>query len=230
MHIRFVALFAIAGAALIGAAVAAPGGGSSGGGSYNAPQREMTPEGRAQTAFRQGVRAVKQAEKQESAAGEAATEGKRAKAQERARSQYEKARESFTATVQQAPDNHEAWNYLGYASRKLGLYNDSLAAYDEALRLKADFAEAIEYRGETYLALDRLEDAKGEYMKLFRDARPLADRLMAAMQVWVAQRRSSPGALATADVDAFAQWVEERAEVAQQTASLAVGSQGKNWK
>ena len=133
MHIRFVALFAIAGAALIGAAVAAPGGGSSGGGSYNAPQREMTPEGRAQTAFRQGVRAVKQAEKQESAAGEAATEGKRAKAQERARSQYEKARESFTATVQQAPDNHEAWNYLGYASRKLGLYNDSLAAYDEML-------------------------------------------------------------------------------------------------
>ena len=216
-------------AVLAGVANAQPGGGASGGG-YNAPAREMTPEDRAQAAFRQGVRAVKQADKQANAAAEAPNEAKRAKARERARRDYEKAREAFTATVQQAPQNHDAWNYLGYASRKLGHYNDSLAAYDEALRLKADFAEAIEYRAETYLALDRLEDAKGEYMKLFRDARPMADQLMAAMQRWIAQRRSDPGALTAADIDAFAQWVEERAQIAQQTASLAVGGVQPGWE
>jgi tetratricopeptide (TPR) repeat protein len=230
MRVNFHAVCVMTSVCLAGLAYAQPGGGSGGGGSYNASQREIAPEDRAQAAFRQGVRAVKQAEKQERAAAEAANEGKKAKAQERTRREYEKAREAFTATVQQAPQNPDAWNYLGYTSRKLGHYNDSLAAYDEALRLKADFAEAIEYRAETYLALDRLEDAKGEYMKLFRDARPMADQLMAAMQQWIAQRRSDPGALAAGDIDAFAQWVEERAQVAQQTASLAVGGVQPAWK
>jgi tetratricopeptide (TPR) repeat protein len=230
MRVQFLSACVTACVVLAGVADAQPGGGSSGGGGYSAPQREITPEDRAQAAFRQGVRAVKQADKQAKAAAEAASEAKQAKAQERARRDYEKAREAFTATVQQAPQNHDAWNYLGYTSRKLGHYNDSLAAYDEALRLKADFAEAIEYRAETYLALDRLEDAKGEYMKLFRDARPMADQLMAAMRQWIAQRRSNPGDLGAADIEAFAQWVEERAQVAQQTASLAVTAAQSAWK
>ena len=124
----------------------------------------------------------------------------------------------------------EAWNYLGYASRKVGQYQDALAAYDEALRLKPTFAEAIEYRGEAYLGLNRIEDAKGEYMKLFRDARPLADQLMAAMQRWVVERRSNPGTLAATDIDAFSQWVDERSSVAQQTASLAVDAAQTSWR
>jgi tetratricopeptide (TPR) repeat protein len=207
---------------------AAPSGGS-GGGSYDAPQRQLTPEERAKAAYNQGVRALKQAGKYEKAAGEATNEGKKAKALERARAQHEKAREYFAATVRELPQMHEAWNYLGYTSRKLGEYNDALTAYDEALRLSPAFAEAIEYRGEAYLGLDRIEDAKGEYMKLFRDARPLADQLMAAMQEWVVERRSNPGAVATADIDAFAQWLEERTNVARQTASLAIDAPPPRW-
>jgi cytochrome c-type biogenesis protein CcmH/NrfG len=36
---------------------------------------------------------------------------------------------------------HEAWNYIGYTSRKLGDLDKALAAYGEALRLKPDYAE-----------------------------------------------------------------------------------------
>ncbi len=209
-------------------AFAAPSGGSNSG-SYDVPQRQLTPEDRAKAAYNQGVRAVKQAGKYEKAAGEATNDAKKAKALERARGQHEKAREYFAAAVRELPQMHEAWNYLGYTSRKLGAYNDALTAYDEALRLSPAFAEAIEYRGEAYLALDRIEDAKGEYMKLFRDARPLADQLMAAMQKWIVDRRSSPGALTSADIDVFAQWLEERANVARQTASLAIDAAPPRW-
>jgi tetratricopeptide (TPR) repeat protein len=54
----------------------------------------------------------------------------------------------------------EAWNELGFALRNQGRYAESLKAYDEALRLRPDFPEALAYLGEAYLALGRLEDAR----------------------------------------------------------------------
>jgi tetratricopeptide (TPR) repeat protein len=41
-----------------------------------------------------------------------------------------------------------------------GKYPESLQAYDEALRLRPDFPEALEYLGETYVKLGRLDDAR----------------------------------------------------------------------
>jgi hypothetical protein len=69
--------------------------------------------------------------------------------------------------------------------------------------------------------LNRLEDAKGAYMSLFRDARPLADQLMIAMKQWVVMRRADASGVAVADVDSFASWVDERGAIASQTASLS---------
>ncbi len=40
----------------------------------------------------------------------------------------------------------EGWNLLGYTSRRLGDYEESLSAYDAALKLQPDYPEAIEYR------------------------------------------------------------------------------------
>jgi tetratricopeptide (TPR) repeat protein len=54
----------------------------------------------------------------------------------------------------------EAWNELGFTLRNQGRYAESLTAYEEALRLRPDFPEALAYLGEAYLALGRLEDAR----------------------------------------------------------------------
>jgi tetratricopeptide (TPR) repeat protein len=203
-----------------GAALAAGGGGApSGGGSFNMPERQMTPEEQAKAAYNQGVRAVKAADKLAKTADEATDEKKKAKALDKAKRQYENARGYFAAALQRKDTMHEAWNYVGYTSRKLGEYDKALQAYDQALRLSPSYGEAIEYRGEAYLGLNRIEDAKGAYMQLFQSSRPLADQLMAAMQKWVTERRAAGNT--AAEVDALAQWIDERSNIARQTASLA---------
>jgi tetratricopeptide (TPR) repeat protein len=203
-----------------GAAFAAGGGGApSGGGSFNMPERQMTPEDQAKAAYNQGVRAVTAADKLAKTAEEATDDKKKTKAQDKAKRQYENARGYFASALQRKADMYEAWNYVGYTSRKLGEYDKALQSYDEALRIFPTYGEAIEYRGEAYLGLNRIEDAKGAYMQLFQSKRPLADQLMAAMQKWVAQRRAAGNA--AAEVDALAQWIDERSNIARQTASLA---------
>jgi tetratricopeptide (TPR) repeat protein len=204
-----------------GAAFAAGGGGggSPSGGSFNMPERQMTPEEQAKAAYNQGVRAVKAADKLAKTADEATDEKKKAKASDKAKRQYENARGYFASALQRKGDMYEAWNYVGYTSRKLGEYDKALQSYDEALRLNPSYGEAIEYRGEAYLGLNRIEDAKKAYMQLFSSSRPLADQLMAAMQKWVADRRAAGNAVP--EVDALAQWIDERSNIARQTASLA---------
>jgi tetratricopeptide (TPR) repeat protein len=205
-----------------GAAFAAGGGGGgapAGGGSFNMPERQLTPEEQAKAAYNQGVRAVKAADKLAKTAEEATDEKKKTKASDKARRQYENARGYFASALQRKSDMYEAWNYVGYTSRKLGEYDKALQSYDEALRLNPSYGEAIEYRGEAYLGLNRIDDAKKAYMQLFSSSRPLADQLMAAMQKWVAERRAAGNA--APEVDSLAQWIDERSNIARQTASLA---------
>ena len=200
---------------------------AAGGGSMDAssmPSPRMSPADMAKHKYNDGVSALKTAKKyDDAAAGEAKAE-KQEKLQQKARKQYEKARAMFADAVRGEPKMFEAWNYVGFTSRKLGEYDNALRAYDEALRLNPAYAEAIEYRGHAYLGLNRLEDAKAAYMSLFRDARPLADQLMGAMKQWVADRRSNAAGVAATDVESFASWVEERGVIASQTASLGASA------
>jgi tetratricopeptide (TPR) repeat protein len=210
------------------AAHAAPAGGASTPSMPSMPARERTPEELARAAFSAGVRQVKRADNYTEDAEKATKPAKRDKAQGKATAAYEKAVAEFQKAVSHSPANHEAWNYLGYAQRHLGLYEPALASYGHALKLKAGFPEAIEYRAEAYLQLNRLEEARAAYMDLFARARPLADQLLAKMKDYVAQRREAPSGVPTEALEQFAQWVEERAVIAQQTASLGSAA-GPSW-
>jgi len=121
----------------------------------------------------------------------------------------------------------EAWNGLGYSQRKLGDYDTALASYERALTLKPGYPEATEYRGEAYLALNRIDDAKQAYLDLFATNRTLADTLMTAMKKWITAQKSGANQAAAADL---AKWVEERAQIAAQTASLTRESTATGWR
>ncbi|HSC07420.1 MAG TPA: tetratricopeptide repeat protein [Steroidobacteraceae bacterium] len=205
---------------------------AAGGGSMDLPQtpRETrTPEDEARQAYNAGVKQIEKAKGYEQDAANATDTGKRERALKKAQGSYEKAARQFEMAVSKVPELHEAWNYLGFARRHLGRYDAALESYDRALKLKPGYADALEYRGEAYLGLDRLDDARKAYMDLFASSRQHADELLGAMQKYVEARRKEPNGLTAQQLDEFARWVDERAGIAQQTASLDTGSQA-SWR
>ena len=186
------------------------------------PVTAVAPEGAmaARLAYNVGYEVFEKTQTDEAAS--AGLTGAKAKAaQAKMLAGYREARERFEAATKADPSVKEAWNLVGYTSRRLGDYEASLAAYEKALALNPTYSEAIEYRGEAYLALNRVDDAKTAYLTLFAGSRAHAATLLTAMRAWVVERRVRPAGVAKADVDALAQWIEERAGVAQQTASLS---------
>ena len=216
---------------MAGTTCMAAGGGPMPGGmsSPSFEPREASPAEQAREAYNNGIKAIKKAKDYDADADKAASPDKKAKAQEKAAKAYNRALEQFTAAVSNKPDMVEAWNYIGFADRHLGAYAESLEAYDHALSLNPKYVEAVEYRGEAYLGLNRIDDAKTAYMDLFRDARPLSDQLLAAMQKWVADRRQDAKGATAAQIDDFEKWVAERGTIARQTASLGRGAAVKSW-
>jgi tetratricopeptide (TPR) repeat protein len=229
MRLAILMLIAASSIAAVPAALAASSGGpmSGAGGDFNAP-REQTPKERARTAYNEGLRAVRKGDNQAAAAEKATDERKKEKAAKKSVEFYERARDSFTLAVQNLDTMHEAWNYLGYTRRKLGEYDSALMAYDRALALRPSYPEAIEYRGEAYLGLNRIEDAKQAYLDLYAGNRKLADQLLVAMKSWVQSKRAAAPADPTA-LDALDQWVQEREQIAGQTASLT-RTGGESWR
>ena len=64
---------------------------------------------------------------------------------------YAGALAKLTLAVKADPKNADAWNYIGFADRKLGKFPDSLAAYEKALALQPNHLGANEYLGELYI-------------------------------------------------------------------------------
>ncbi len=62
----------------------------------------------------------------------------------------------------------EAWNLVGFASRKLADYPRSLSAYGRCLAIKPDYAPAREYLGEAYVELGRVREAREQLLWLQR--------------------------------------------------------------
>lgn len=202
----------------------AHGGGSMGGDMTGAlsDSRSSRPEDAAKAAYNSALRTINKAREYESDAAKASNPEKSAKAQDKARLYYSKALTQFIDVVSQQSTLYQAWNYIGFANRHLGNYDAALSAYAKALELNPSYPEAIEYRGEAYLGLNKIDAAKEAYMWLFRESRSLSDELLAAMRRWTDARRKDAQGLAAEEIDAFSQWMDERSGIAAQTASLAV--------
>ena len=63
-------------------------------------------------------------------------------------------------------DNADIFNYLGFAHRKSGNYEESKIYYQEALSIQPDHKLALEYQGELYLTLNDINSAQSNLMKL----------------------------------------------------------------
>ena len=177
---------------------------------------KKSPDAVATEALNSGLKRLEQADRLEQ------------KNPKQARKEYEAALRDFQAAATAAPDNYRAHNGAGYSLRKLGQHARALESYERALKLAPTSSEAIEYRAEAYLGLNRLEDTKQAYMHLFVHDRSASHVLMKAMKAWVEKHRAQPAGVDPAAVDAFATWVGERDTLASSVGNL--GHNSPDWK
>ena len=200
----------------------------SGGGSSSLPS--MTPEERAVAAYKSGDdHRVKGKKLEEEAAAKKGTDAEKTTA--KARSEFEKSLKDFTNAAKLNPKLAPAYNGMGYAYRKTGDYAKALEMYDQAIELAKPqiFPEAIEYRAEAYLALNRIDDARQSYLDLFGADRKQADILLAAMKSWVGARHADPAGVSPDALAAFEKWIGERDGLAKQTSLMAVTTKYAGW-
>lgn len=195
----------------------------------SAPMRTLTPEERAVEMYRNADEHRMKGKKLEDEA--AAKTGKDAqKAADKSRSEYEKALKDFKSAAQLNPQLFQAYNGMGFAYRKTGDYAKALEMYDQAIKMAPGFfPEAVEYRAEAYLALNRIDDARQAYLDLFAADRKQADLLMASMKTWVAARKADAADVDPAAVAAFEKWIAERDGLAKQTRLMGISKQYAGW-
>jgi tetratricopeptide (TPR) repeat protein len=159
-------------------------------------------------AYNAGYALIQRAEHYESLAAASPGERERSAASRDARTCYEESLAKFSAAVKFDPSMHEAHTYLGYANRKLGRHKAALAAYKQALRINANYAHAIEYQGQAFLGLNRVEEAKFNYLRLYALDQAQAHKLLRAMQAWADAHSAQPPE--RIDVSALQEWIADR--------------------
>jgi tetratricopeptide (TPR) repeat protein len=186
----------------------------------SAPPRK-SPEEEAVDHYNAGIKMRDRALALQKEAEQASDEKDRAKLEKKAQKEFQRAVSEFQEATQKNPSFYQATSDLGFVLRKTGQYTVALEYYNRALSLAPNYTPAIEYRGEAFLGLDRVEDAKQAYLQLFTGDRPKADELLKAMKGWVEKRSTAPGTLSADVVQGFAQWVKEREEIAGQTPAVS---------
>ncbi len=79
---------------------------------------------------------------------------------------YKEAMPLLQQAVAKDPKNADAYNLMGYATRKSGDPNGSLQYYNQALSIDPKHLGANEYIGEAYLQLDRPKEAQQHLARL----------------------------------------------------------------
>ena len=196
-------------------AMAAEGGGSTSGG-FAQQQRaiKLTPEEKAAVSYQAGLKHRDRATGLEAKAAKETRDKKLAKLNKKIVKEYLKATDDFEKSIEHYSGYYEVHSSLGFALRKVGRFDESLAAYNTSLGMNPAYGNAIEYRGEAYLGLNRIAEAKDAYMKLFNLDPALAEQLLTAMDEWVESRRVDLKGLGKTEVEQFATWVQQRAELA----------------
>lgn len=97
---------------------------------------------------------------------------------------YNRALGEFVKATELDSTYYQAFSSLGYIKRKTGDMDGALSAYNHALTLNPNYAEAIEYRAETYLIVGRVEEMKKAYGVLAALNRPHAARLLTFVTQW----------------------------------------------
>lgn len=80
--------------------------------------------------------------------------------------QYDEAIVLLQRAVNQNPNDADAWNLLGFATRKLDRKQEAYGYYQKALAIDANHKGAHEYLGELYLQMDDLKKAEAELATL----------------------------------------------------------------
>ncbi|HEX3949957.1 MAG TPA: hypothetical protein VHW95_08915 [Steroidobacteraceae bacterium] len=180
---------------------------------------EVKPDKAAAKAYAAGMKSMLKAHELEDTIAKATDPGKKAKAQSKLEDTYGRALEEFTEVLRNKNDMYDAWNKIGFIHLHFGAFRESVDDYNHALALKPDLEEALANRGEAYMGIDHLDDAKATYMDLFFHARPLADKMMVTMQAWLESHRTSANGMRAADIDAFDKWLQEREGIAKTAAA-----------
>lgn len=79
---------------------------------------------------------------------------------------YEEAIPLLKGVVADNPRDADAWNYLGFCTRKLLRNEESLGYYQKALAIAPNHKGANEYLGELYLQMGDLPKAEAQLAKL----------------------------------------------------------------
>ena len=191
-------------------------------GSSDSPGTPVTPQMMSIDAFNSGLKHLTN--------GDKAGASLKAADQKKSLGEYGSALKDFQKAVKLDPKNYKAFNGLGYAYRKSGDYAKALDSYSEALKLSPNFPDAIEYRGEAYLGLNRPEDAKQAYLQLFAGSRTHADLLLKAMKTWADKRHADPAGVDPAALATFEGWLHERAALAERTVEMARNTPQGTWR
>ena len=189
----------------------------------NIPSQRETPEQAAARSYNQGLKQRDKAVKLEMQLEEARNEKARLKIEKKMTKEFQRAIKSFRFSIKKKPDLFQAHSSLGFVLRKTGQYEEALNSYNEALLYAPNYPEALEYRAEAYLGLDRLDDAKSSYLLLFRLDPGKAGKLLVAMQDWVQKRQMGESANSS-QIEGFADWVQSRSKIAEQTSPEGTSS------
>ena len=79
---------------------------------------------------------------------------------EKAKKRYERALKLLIKSNKEKPNQADTLNYLGFATRKLGNYEEGEKYYLLGLKIEPDHKGINEYLGELYVVTNRIELAK----------------------------------------------------------------------
>jgi len=79
---------------------------------------------------------------------------------------YASAEAMLLKAVEVSPDNPDAWNLLGFATRRQGKKDIAEDHYSKALSLNSSHKGALEYQGMLFIETGRIEQARENLKKL----------------------------------------------------------------